>query len=482
MALRSPTPPSAPAQRTGGMAGVERLRVALRHGTAVRLMAALALLAGVFTMMVAAVQWAALGSTALWLAAGTALAAGGACVALVRAAESAPAAAAHPGTSPAQPPEWALRAMRLAPNTTVLVEAQAAPSIRPARRDLGDRRWTVRAAREGAGATPALADAPLEAWLTHWHAAHADAGAAPSPVEVQRWLQRAGTAADMASTDLSLHGWRALPLGAAHDPVAAPWWVIWRPVSAASAAPPVPTPMPVPVDNERESIAYSVSHDLRAPIRVIEGFTRIVREDYDGVLDRVGRDHLDRVLGAATRMNHMIDALMALSRLSTQPLVRERVALSELAEQILGDLRRQAPERVVQTRIAPGIVVHGDTALLHSVLENLLGNAWKYSARRAVAVIELGVTTAAQAQAQALGGPAVPPDQPVYFVSDNGAGFDMRFAHRLFGAFQRLHSASDFAGTGVGLASVRRIVRRHGGDIWAQGAVDKGSCFYFTLG
>lgn len=225
---------------------------------------------------------------------------------------------------------------------------------------------------------------------------------------------------------------------------------------------------------ESESFAYTVSHDLRAPIRVIEGFTRIVREDYGQVLDRIGNDHLDRVLGAAARMNSMIDALLALARLSSQPLARQRVDLSRHAQYVLDDLQKHAPHRRVDTRVMPGLEVEGDPTLLRLVLENLLGNAFKYSSRRDVAHIEFG----AESRAPQPGGPT----QRVYYVSDDGAGFDMRFADRLFGAFQRLHSASEFQGTGVGLASVRRIVRRHGGEIWAEAEVDKGATFYFTLG
>ena len=242
-------------------------------------------------------------------------------------------------------------------------------------------------------------------------------------------------------------------------------------------APQPGTSAATPPLEERESIAYSVSHDLRAPIRVIEGFTRIVREDYGAVLDRVGNDHLDRVLGAAARMNGMIDALLALSRLSTQPLAREQVPLSQLAQRIAQELQQQAPQRQVDFTIEPGLLARGDPTLLNSVLENLLGNAWKYSARRERAHIAF---RRVERLLPGEVGSASP--RPVYEVSDDGAGFDMRFAQRLFSPFQRLHSASEFAGNGVGLASVRRIVQRHGGQIWAESEVDRGARFYFTLG
>ncbi|HEX5685351.1 MAG TPA: ATP-binding protein [Ideonella sp.] len=227
-----------------------------------------------------------------------------------------------------------------------------------------------------------------------------------------------------------------------------------------------------PVDagaaEDQASFAYSVSHDLRAPIRVVEGFTRILKEDYGRFLDRIGNDHLERVLAAAARMNSMIDALLALSRLQQQPLSRKPVDLSQLATYIVEDLKREHPERMAEVTIEPGMLVQGDPTLLRIALENLLGNAWKYSSQTPLTKIEFRHDTHQ--------------GQRVMMVADNGAGFDMRFADRLFGVFQRLHSANDFQGTGVGLASVRRIIRRHGGDIWAEAEVGKGARFYFTLG
>ncbi len=221
-----------------------------------------------------------------------------------------------------------------------------------------------------------------------------------------------------------------------------------------------------PLDSDHESFSFTVSHDLRAPIRVVEGFTKIVKEDYGRLLDRVGNDHLDRVLGAAARMNNMIDALLALSKLSSQPLARQPVNLSQLATYVADDLRRQWPEREVEIAIEPGMLVQGDPTLLRVVVENLLGNAWKYSAKAAQPQIAF----------ERSAGPTAG-----FSVRDNGAGFDMRFADRLFGVFQRLHSANDFPGTGIGLASVRRIVRRHGGEIWGEAEVNRGASFHFSL-
>lgn len=229
---------------------------------------------------------------------------------------------------------------------------------------------------------------------------------------------------------------------------------------------PLPAAPDAGAEAERESFSYTVSHDLRAPIRVVEGFTKILKEDYGHALDRIGNDHLDRVLGAAARMNSMIDALLTLSRLSTQPLARQPVDLSQLAAYVAEDLRRQSPGREVVLHVEPGLQVSGDPTLLRLVLENLLGNAWKYTGKCRAPEVWLERR----------------PQQPYTFtVRDNGAGFDMRFAERLFGVFQRLHSASDFQGTGIGLATVRRIVRRHGGEVWAEAEVDRGASFHFSI-
>jgi signal transduction histidine kinase len=262
--------------------------------------------------------------------------------------------------------------------------------------------------------------------------------------------------------------------------------------SAALPAPTATTPAPVlaatataaaaaasPETSDADAFSFTLSHDLRAPIRVVEGFTRIVKEDYGHLLDRVGNDHLDRVLGAGARMNLMIDALLTLARLSSQPLQRQPVNLSQLASYVMDDLRRAAPERDADIHIAPHLQAYGDPTLLRLVLDNLLGNAWKYSAGTPKAQISLTAVPNGQRQGQGQG----PYNSGLAFeVRDNGAGFDMRSADRLFGLFQRLHSASEFAGHGVGLASVRRIVQRHGGQVWAQSEPGRGAAFYFTLG
>jgi signal transduction histidine kinase len=277
----------------------------------------------------------------------------------------------------------------------------------------------------------------------------------PAPLATAAAQLMPGQTRDEGEWTLSL-----LPVGDDQSPDGGRLLLL-RPKAAAEAA------VDTAAIEEQASFAYSVSHDLRAPIRVVEGFARILKEDYGRFLDRIGNDHLERVLAAAARMNSMIDALLALSRLQQQPLSRKPVDLSQLAAFILEDLRREHPERVVELTIEPGMQVQGDPTLLRIALENLLGNAWKYSSQVPLAKIEFR-------HEQHEG-------QRVMVVADNGAGFDMRFADRLFGVFQRLHSANDFQGTGVGLASVRRIIRRHGGDIWAEAEVGKGARFYFTL-
>lgn len=268
----------------------------------------------------------------------------------------------------------------------------------------------------------------------------------------------------LAAADGEAHWWlRGLPCIDSHGHFAGYVGTARPDEPLALAAPAQPD-----LAAEQESFSYTVSHDLRAPLRVVEGFARILKEDYGGRLDRVGNDHLDRVMSAAARMNSMIDALLSLSQLSTRPLARQPVNLSQQAGYVMDELKRAAPQRDFVLDIEPEMTVQGDPTLLRMVLENLLGNAWKYSAKVDCAQIRFGSVEQ--------GG------RRTFVVSDNGAGFDMRFAERLFGVFQRLHSASDFQGTGVGLALVRRIIRRHGGDIWAESAVDEGARFYFTLG
>jgi len=218
---------------------------------------------------------------------------------------------------------------------------------------------------------------------------------------------------------------------------------------------------------ELDAFAYAVSHDLRAPLRAIDGFGQALLEDYDARLDDAGRGYLQRVRAGTQRMGVLIDDLLRLSRVTRAELHRVAVDLSALAESVAAELKRTAPDRAVEVVITPGVTVEGDPRLLRVVLENLLGNAWKYTGKNACARIEFGVGQRDGKRA--------------YFVRDDGAGFDMTYAAKLFGAFQRLHSSAEFEGTGVGLATVQRIVHRHGGQVWADGALGRGATFYFTL-
>ena len=216
------------------------------------------------------------------------------------------------------------------------------------------------------------------------------------------------------------------------------------------------------------TFSYTLSHDLRAPLRVVDGFARILKEDYGSSLDRVGLGHLDRVLNAAGRMNRMIDAMLAVARLHSQPLHPQPVDLTQLAERVVDELRRQDPGREVLVELQPGLGARGDPAMLGQVMDNLIGNAWKYTAGTERPRISVGCERTDDGQC-------------VFLVRDNGAGFDMRGVDRLFGLFQRLHSSSEFPGTGVGLASVREIILRHGGRVWAESAPGQGATFRFTL-
>jgi PAS domain S-box-containing protein len=219
-------------------------------------------------------------------------------------------------------------------------------------------------------------------------------------------------------------------------------------------------------NRELEAFSYSVAHDLRAPLRGIDGFSQALIEDYSDKLDDEGRHYLGRVRESAQHMAELIEGLLGLARLSRSEMQWEAVDLSNLARASIERLRASDPDRSVECVIEDGLVQEGDARLLAAVLENLLANAWKFTRQESNPRIEFGRVDDA-------GGPFV--------VRDNGAGFDMDYASKLFGVFQRLHAASEFEGTGIGLATVQRIVRRHGGRIWAEGEVGQGATFYFTL-
>lgn len=228
-------------------------------------------------------------------------------------------------------------------------------------------------------------------------------------------------------------------------------------------------------NKELEAFAYSVSHDLRAPLRSIDGFSQVLLEDFDDKLDPSGRDCLRRVRAASQRMAQLIDDLLKLSRVTRSEIHKEKVDLSAKAAAILKELRSTDNRSNVDCILKPGLIAEGDGRLLKVVLENLLGNAWKFTSKREHARIEFGALESQELDVSGQRG------KLVYYVRDNGAGFDMKYADKLFGAFQRLHRAGEFPGSGIGLATVQRIVRRHGGRIWAEGAVNAGATFYFTL-
>ncbi|HJV49904.1 MAG TPA: MASE3 domain-containing protein [Noviherbaspirillum sp.] len=221
-------------------------------------------------------------------------------------------------------------------------------------------------------------------------------------------------------------------------------------------------------NRELEAFSYSVSHDLRAPLRAIDGFSQILGRNYEALLDAKGKDYLDRVRRASQRMGELIDDILYLSHVSRQETVRSTVDVTQLAQDIARDLRQGDPERAVEFVIAPGMQIDADPKLIRIALENLIGNAWKFTGRQPAARIEVGLVSDAGV--------------PALFVRDNGAGFGMEYAHKLFNAFQRLHAASEFDGTGIGLATVQRIAHKHGGRTWAEGKEGEGATFYFSCG
>lgn len=222
------------------------------------------------------------------------------------------------------------------------------------------------------------------------------------------------------------------------------------------------------VNKELEAFSYSVSHDLRAPLRSIDGFSQALLEDCSAQLDPMGQDYLRRIRSATQRMGHLIDDLLTLSRVTRSDMHMETVDLSRIASRICTDLQQTQLERQVEIAIQPNLVAQGDTHLLQVVLENLLNNAWKFTSKHLQAEIEFG---------------AIAQDNGIfaYFVRDDGTGFDMAYSDKLFSPFQRLHAIGEFPGNGIGLATVQRIVHRHGGRVWAEAAVEKGATFYFTL-
>ncbi len=221
-------------------------------------------------------------------------------------------------------------------------------------------------------------------------------------------------------------------------------------------------------NRELESFSYAVSHDLRAPLRRIDNFSKAILESQAERLDDAGRHYFERVREASRHMSQLIDEVLHLSKVTQAELRDQEVNLSSLVEIIAARLRENEPDRTVELKVRPGVVVAGDGQLLRIALTNLLENAWKFTARESAPRIEFGMTHAS--------------GEPAYFVRDNGAGFDMDYADRLFVPFQRLHRSSEFPGSGIGLATVQRIIHRHGGRVWAEGTVGQGATFHFTIG
>ncbi len=220
-------------------------------------------------------------------------------------------------------------------------------------------------------------------------------------------------------------------------------------------------------NKELETFAYSVSHDLRAPLRGIDGFSQVLLEEYQDKIDEQGKDYLRRVRSASQRMGQLIDDILNLSRVNRSEINIQQVNLSEMFQEIADGFLRMEPERQVQFVVQKGIKARGDSHLLRIVLENLIGNAWKFTSNHPTALIEFGVQNNNET--------------PVYFVRDDGAGFNMKYAQKLFGAFQRLHKVTEFPGTGIGLATVQRVIHRHGGEVWAEAEIEKGATIYFTI-
>jgi light-regulated signal transduction histidine kinase (bacteriophytochrome) len=220
-------------------------------------------------------------------------------------------------------------------------------------------------------------------------------------------------------------------------------------------------------NKELESFSYSVSHDLRAPLRSIDGFSQALLKDYNDNLDETGKDFLRRVRAASQKMANLIDDLLKLSRIARSEMHRERVNLTMVARETAEELQKTQPARRVEFIIADGVTAYGDPHLLRVGMENLLGNSWKFTGKNPAARIEFGATHG--------------DGRAVYYIRDNGVGFDMAYADKLFGAFQRLHPNSEFEGTGIGLATVQRIIHRHNGRVWAEGKINEGATFYFSL-
>jgi signal transduction histidine kinase len=221
------------------------------------------------------------------------------------------------------------------------------------------------------------------------------------------------------------------------------------------------------INRELEAFSYSVSHDLRAPLLAFDGLSQTLLDDYGNKLDNKAKDYLKRMRRASQRMTSVFDGLQTLFRLTSGEIHREKLDITQLVQEIVEEISAESPDRSVEVQIAKGMKASGDKRLIRILLVNLLNNAWKFTSTKTMQKVDVG-TEMIEGESR-------------MFVRDNGVGFDMIYAHRLFGAFQRLHSQSEFSGAGIGLATARRIVNRHGGRIWAEGAVGEGATFYFVI-
>jgi light-regulated signal transduction histidine kinase (bacteriophytochrome) len=218
---------------------------------------------------------------------------------------------------------------------------------------------------------------------------------------------------------------------------------------------------------ELEAFSFSASHDMRAPLRIIDGFSRALMEDYEDKLDAQGKDYLTRIRTAARTMTEQIEDMLKLFKITNTEIDIVKVNISNIARSIMDELQESQPQRLVNIKIADSLEDYADPRLIRIALENMLGNAWKFTGKQENAEIEFGLTKI--------------DNKKVYFIRDNGAGFNMEYAYKLFGPFQRLHSVQEYPGTGIGLATVRRVISRHGGTVWAEGEPGCGATFYFTL-
>jgi light-regulated signal transduction histidine kinase (bacteriophytochrome) len=220
-------------------------------------------------------------------------------------------------------------------------------------------------------------------------------------------------------------------------------------------------------NKELEAFSYSVSHDLRAPLRAIDGYSQVLLEDYESILDDMGKAYLQYVRQSSHQMSELINDLLRLSRIMRSEVNRKPVNLSEIATEIADELQKMSPDRQVEFIISPEMIVEADENLIRIAIQNLINNAWKFTSKHPTARIEVGTIEQGE--------------ERVYFVSDDGAGFNMAYSDKLFSPFQRLHGAHEFEGTGIGLATVQRIIKRHNGRVWGEGAIEEGAKFYFTL-